>query len=148
MHSSIKTSTHTIILISTTIGIISASLAFVRLFMHKNLRRWGNTCHGAARLANFIMCKIAILNWADKICSRQQIDQYYCLVYQFIHGHIERYCTISTKINNRVHIPMHVYSKRMDNQMHVPCWQLLSNQSVYRQFAGYGKGLGHHKVGQ
>ena len=23
-----------------------------------------------------------------------------------------------------------------------------SNQSFYRQFAGYGKGLGHHKVGQ
>ena len=28
------------------------------------------------------------------------------------------------------------------------CWQLLSNQSFCRQFTIYGKGLGHHKVGQ
>ena len=27
-------------------------------------------------------------------------------------------------------------------------WKLPSNQSFYKQFAGYGKGMGHHKVGQ
>ena len=28
------------------------------------------------------------------------------------------------------------------------CWQLPSNQSLYRKFASYRKGVGHHKVGQ
>ena len=28
------------------------------------------------------------------------------------------------------------------------CWSLLSNQSFYRQIAGYGMGVGDHRVGQ
>ena len=31
---------------------------------------------------------------------------------------------------------------------HVTTVCVSSNQSFYRQFAGYGKGMGHHKVGQ
>ena len=45
---------------------------------------------------------------------------------------------------------MSVFAKHVyhNNNNNIICWQLPSNQSFYRQFAGYGKELGHHKVGQ
>ena len=61
--------------------------------------------------------------------------------------YLQLLASVMCNLHTHAYMHAHTYTTCTHACTHAS-WQLLSNQSFYRQFVGYGKEVGHHRVGQ